>query len=204
MRGDGARRRAGRGCAHSKLNENQTAILAELAAAGGRLGVTALRESEALRARAFRRRHCDAGQARAGPNRRSRGGFSPWRIACKWQEVCARAHAERGADGGAVVDCSRHDAGRISSAAAVRRHRFGKTAVYVAAMQRALDAGKSALLLCGDWPYAAMQADVCAFAKRWQCCTRLDARRTCRAVASHSARRGAHRHRYALAVLRRW
>jgi primosomal protein N' (replication factor Y) len=131
-----------------KLNENQTAILAEIAAAGGRMRVVDLRESEALR---------EAGVP-----------HSTLATLVKRGLVLIEEAAEEFHLGGLPANGkkSAHEhmlneaqiEALSSIAAAMAQGGFhplllygvtgsGKTAVYVAAMQRALDAGKSALLL---------------------------------------------------------
>ena len=75
----GGRRRSRCWCPDAripKLNENQTAILAELAAAGGRMRVRDLRELQRAGLDAD-----DAGEARAGGDGRGAGGVSPGRAA---------------------------------------------------------------------------------------------------------------------------
>jgi len=81
----------------------------------------------------------------------------------------------------------------------------GKTSVYFAAMQRALDAGKSALLLVpeiGLTPAMAGQMFARVRGTGGTAPFRADAGRARRAVAPHPPRRGAHRGRHALRCLR--
>jgi len=129
-----------------KLNANQTAILAEMAAAGGRMRVSDLRESAALR------------QVPA----------STLGTLVKRGLVAIEEQPESFALGGVHAEGKKHahehtlneaQMEALSSiAAAMTQGGFrpillygvtgsGKTSVYFAAMQRALDAGKSALLL---------------------------------------------------------
>ena len=131
-----------------KLNNNQTAILAELAAAGGRMRVTALSQSAALRelsvpastlATLVKRSLVVIEEA---PEDFHLGGLP----------ANGRKHAHEHALNEAQMEAL------SSIAAAMSQGGFkpillygvtgsGKTAVYFAAMQRTLDAGKSALLL---------------------------------------------------------
>ena len=131
-----------------KLNENQTAILAELAAAGGRMRVADLRESMALRelgvpastlATLVKRGLVAIEEA---PEDFHLGGLP----------ANGKKHAHEHALNEAQMEAL------SSIAAAMAQGGFkpmllygvtgsGKTTVYFAAMQRALDAGKSALLL---------------------------------------------------------
>ena len=80
----------------------------------------------------------------------------------------------------------------------------GKTAVYLAAMQRALDRGQSAILLVpeiGLTPQMVGLLDAAFGAARGAAALRAHARGTHRAVAAHPSRRGAHRGRHALGDL---
>jgi primosomal protein N' (replication factor Y) len=131
-----------------KLNENQTAILAELAAAGGRMRVVDLRESVALRAA------CVPSTTLATLVKRGLVGI---------EEVVVNFHlgglSANGKKFAHEQTLNEEQIEALSSiAAAMAQGGFhplllygitgsGKTAVYVAAMQRALDAGRSALLL---------------------------------------------------------
>ena len=129
-----------------KLNANQTAILAELAAAGGRMRVADLRDSATLR---------DVPQTTLATL--ARRGL-----------VAIEEQPESFALGGVHAEGKKHahehalNEGQLESLGAIvagmARAEFkaillygitgsGKTSVYFAAMQRALDAGKSALLL---------------------------------------------------------
>jgi primosomal protein N' (replication factor Y) len=131
-----------------KLNENQTAILAELAAAGGRMRVIDLRESITLREHGVPASTLSTLVKRGlvaieeAPEEFYLGG-----IACDGKKN-AHEHALNEAQMEALS----------SIAAAMAQGGFkpmllygitgsGKTTVYFAAMQRALDAGRSALLL---------------------------------------------------------
>jgi primosomal protein N' (replication factor Y) len=131
-----------------KLNENQTAILAEIAAAGGRMRVIDLRESAALRELGV------PASTLATLVKRGLVGI----------EEAAEAFHLGGIPANGKKNAHEHTLNEAqmealsSIAAAMTRGGFkpmllygitgsGKTAVYFAAMQRALDAGKSALLL---------------------------------------------------------
>src|ERR1035437_25317 len=131
-----------------KLNDNQTAILAEIAAAGGRMRVTALSQSAALRelsvpagtlATLVKRNLVAIEDA---PEDFHLGGLP--------------ANGKKQAHEHALNEAQMEALSTI--AAAMSQGGFkpillygitgsGKTTVYFAAMQRALDAGKSALLL---------------------------------------------------------
>ncbi|HWG17248.1 MAG TPA: primosomal protein N' [Acidobacteriaceae bacterium] len=129
-----------------KLNANQTAILAELAAAGGRMRVSDLRESAALRA---------VPQTTLGTL--VKRGLAmieeqPESFALGGVHAEGKKHAHEHALNEPQMEAL------SSIAAAMARGEFkpvllygvtgsGKTSVYFAAMQRALDAGRSALLL---------------------------------------------------------
>jgi primosomal protein N' (replication factor Y) len=131
-----------------KLNDNQTAILAEIAAAGGRMRVTALSQSAALRELSVPattlttlvKRNLVA--IEDAPEDFHLGGLP----------ANGKKHAHEHALNEAQMEAL------SSIAAAMSQGGFkpillygitgsGKTSVYFAAMQRALDAGKSALLL---------------------------------------------------------
>ncbi|WP_353063475.1 primosomal protein N' [Tunturibacter psychrotolerans] len=129
-----------------KLNENQTAILAELAAVGGRMRVRDLRLS----------------LTRAGVPESTlgtlvkRGLVVVEEVAEEFHLGGVGAHGKKHAHEHALNEAQMEALGTI--AAAMERGGFrphllygitgsGKTSVYFAAMQRALDAGKSALLL---------------------------------------------------------
>ncbi|MGP8259483.1 MAG: primosomal protein N' [Acidobacteriaceae bacterium] len=131
-----------------KLNENQTAILAEIAAAGGRMRMADLREAMALRERGVPASTLSTLVKRGlvsieeAPEDFHLGGLS------SDGKKNAHEHALNEAQMEALS----------SIAAAMAQGGFkpmllygitgsGKTAVYFAAMQRALDAGSSALLL---------------------------------------------------------
>jgi len=131
-----------------KLNHNQTAILAELAAAGGRMRVTDLRESTVLRelsvpatTLATLVKHGLVAIEDA-PEDFYLGGLPA--------NGKARMHEH------ALNEAQMEALGSIAAAMTQGSFRpillygvtgSGKTSVYLAAMQRALDAGKSALLL---------------------------------------------------------
>jgi primosomal protein N' (replication factor Y) len=131
-----------------KLNENQTAILAELAAAGGRMRVADLRESEAL---------CAAGvPSTTLATLVRRGLVAIEEVAEDFHLGGLPANGKKSAHEHTLNEAQMEALSSI--AAAMTQGGFhpillfgvtgsGKTAVYVAAMQRALDAGKSALLL---------------------------------------------------------
>ena len=119
-----------------KLTEKQQAILAELAACGGELPLAELRRKDLAVLDI-----ADAGAARAGADRGTAGGLPAGRDHAGSRAV----QAERGADGGA---------GPIATALGVFKPFLlhgvtgsGKTAVYLAAMQRALERGLSSILL---------------------------------------------------------
>ncbi len=123
-----------------KLNDNQQAILAELAGADGELPVAELRRLEIPGLHA-----CHAGPPRAGPHRRAPRRLSPHALA---RLRHARPRAEPRATGCACAT--------ITEAVQARTFQpfllhgvtgSGKTAVYLAAMRRTLDAGRTAILL---------------------------------------------------------
>jgi primosomal protein N' (replication factor Y) len=131
-----------------KLNENQTAILAELAAAGGRMRVVDLRESSTLR---------ELGVPASTLGTLVKRGLvaiedAPEEFHLGGIPANGKKHAHEHALNEAQMEAL------ASIAAATAQGGFramllfgvtgsGKTSVYFAAMQRALDAGKSALLL---------------------------------------------------------
>jgi primosomal protein N' (replication factor Y) (superfamily II helicase) len=129
-----------------KLNENQTAILAELAAVGGRMRVRDLRLS----------------LSRAGVPESTlgtlvkRGLVVVEEVAEEFHLGGVGAHGKKHAHEHALNEAQMEALGTIAAAmdkGGFRPHLLygitgsGKTSVYFAAMQRALDAGKSALLL---------------------------------------------------------
>ncbi|WP_260734648.1 replication restart helicase PriA [Tunturiibacter lichenicola] len=129
-----------------KLNENQTAILAELAAVGGRMRVLDLRLS----------------LGRAGVPESTlgtlvkRGLVTIEEVAEEFHLGGVAAHGKKHAHEHALNEAQMEVLGTIAAAmekGGFRPHLLygvtgsGKTSVYFAAMQRALDAGKSALLL---------------------------------------------------------
>jgi len=129
-----------------KLNENQTAILAELAAVGGRMRVRDLRLS----------------LTRAGVPESTlgtlvkRGLVVVEEVAEEFYLGGVGAHGKKHAHEHALNEAQMEALGTIAAAmekGGFRPHLLygitgsGKTSVYFAAMQRALDAGKSALLL---------------------------------------------------------
>jgi primosomal protein N' (replication factor Y) len=131
-----------------KLNANQTAILAELAAAGGRMRVADLRDSAALR---------EMGVPQTTLTTLVKRGL----VAIEEQPesfALGGVHAEgkKHAHEHALNEPQMEALGTIAAAMAQGGFKpvllygvtgSGKTSVYFAAMQRALDAGKSALLL---------------------------------------------------------
>ena len=131
-----------------RLNENQTAILAELAAAGGRMRVVDLRESMAL---------LELGvPASTLATLVKRGLVSIEEAAEDFHLGGLPSNGKKSAHEHKLNESQMEALSSI--AAAMTQGGFkpmllygvtgsGKTAVYVAAMQRALDAGKSALLL---------------------------------------------------------
>jgi primosomal protein N' (replication factor Y) (superfamily II helicase) len=129
-----------------KLNENQTAVLAELAAVGGRLRVRDLRLS----------------LTRAGVPESTlgtlvkRGLVTVEEVAEEFHLGGVSAQGKKHAHEHALNEAQMEALGTIAAAmekGGFRPHLLygitgsGKTSVYFAAMQRALDAGKSALLL---------------------------------------------------------
>jgi primosomal protein N' (replication factor Y) (superfamily II helicase) len=129
-----------------KLNENQTAILAELAAVNGRMRVRDLRLS----------------LSRAGVPESTlgtlvkRGLVTIEEVAEEFHLGGVGAHGKKHAHEHALNEAQMEALGTIAAAmekGGFRPHLLygitgsGKTSVYFAAMQRALDAGKSALLL---------------------------------------------------------
>ncbi|HUD23689.1 MAG TPA: primosomal protein N' [Acidobacteriaceae bacterium] len=145
-----------------KLNENQTAILAELAAAGGRLSILDLRESTALRERGVpastlstlvKRRLVAIEET---PQDFHLGGIPS--NGKKNAHEHALNEAQMEALSSIAAAMAQGNWGSPANLLAGVKSGFkpmllygitgsGKTTVYFAAMQRALDAGKSALLL---------------------------------------------------------
>jgi primosomal protein N' (replication factor Y) len=131
-----------------KLNDNQTAILAELAAAGGSMRVTALSQSAALRELSV--------PASTLATLVKRGLVAIEEAPQDFHLGGLPANGKKHAHEHALNEAQMEALGSI--AAAMSQGGFkpillygvtgsGKTSVYFAAMQRALDAGKSALLL---------------------------------------------------------
>ena len=125
-----------------KLNDNQTAILAELAAAGGRLRVADLRELSvpASTLATLVKRNLVA--IEDAPEDFYLGGLP----------ASGKKHAHEHPLNEAQMEALSSNAAPIAQAAFKPIHLYGftgsgKTSVYFAAMQRALDAGRSALLL---------------------------------------------------------
>jgi primosomal protein N' (replication factor Y) len=127
-----------------KLNENQTAILAELAAVGGRMRVRDLRQT------------LPAVPESTLGTLVKRGLVTVEEVAEDFHMGGVGAHGKKHAHEHALNEAQMEALGAI--AAAMTKGGFaphllygvtgsGKTTVYFAAMQRALDAGKSALLL---------------------------------------------------------
>jgi primosomal protein N' (replication factor Y) len=127
-----------------KLNENQTAILAELAAVGGRMRVRDLRQTLPA-----------VPESTLGTVVK-RGLVMVEEVAEDFHMGGVGAHGKKHAHEHALNEAQMEALGTI--AAAMTKGGFaphllygvtgsGKTTVYFAAMQRALDAGKSALLL---------------------------------------------------------
>ncbi len=133
-----------------KLNENQTAILAELAAVGGRMRVRDLRLSLSGR-----------GDGAGVPESTlgtlvKRGLVTIEEVAEEFHLGGVGAFGKKHAHEHALNEAQMEALGTIAAAmekGGFRPHLLygvtgsGKTSVYFAAMQRALDAGKSALLL---------------------------------------------------------
>jgi primosomal protein N' (replication factor Y) len=113
------------------LTAKQQAILAELAACGGELPLAELRRKESAQLHA-----ANPGSARLGPHRRAAGGLPPGR-------------ADEPTDGPFRLNETQTEALASMATALGAFHAFllhgvtgsGKTAVYLAAMQRALDRG---------------------------------------------------------------
>ena len=131
-----------------KLNENQTAILAEIAAAGGRMRVVDLRESVTLRELGV--------PASTLATLVKRGLVAIEEVPEDFHLGGLPADGKKNAHEHALNEAQMEALSSI--AAAMTQGGFhpmllygitssGKTTVYFAAMQRALDAGKSALLL---------------------------------------------------------
>ena len=125
-----------------KLNENQTAILAEIAAAGGRLRVADLRELSVPASTLATLVKRGLVAIEDAPEEFHLGGLP--------------ANGKKHAHEHALNEDQMEALGSIAAAMAQGGFRplllygvtgSGKTSVYFAAMQRALDAGKSALLL---------------------------------------------------------
>ncbi len=131
-----------------KLNENQTTILAEIAAAGGRMRVVDLRDAMALRELSV--------PTTTLSTLVKRGLVAIEEAAEEFHLGGIPAHGKKNAHEHALNESQMEALSSI--AAAMTQGGFkpillygvtgsGKTTVYFAAMQRALDAGKSALLL---------------------------------------------------------
>jgi primosomal protein N' (replication factor Y) len=129
-----------------KLNENQTAILAELAAVGGRMRVRDLRLSLSS---------AGVPESTLGTLVK-RGLVVVEEVAEEFHLGGVGAHGKKHAHEHALNEAQMEALGTIAAAmekGGFRPHLLygitgsGKTSVYFAAMQRALDAGKSALLL---------------------------------------------------------
>jgi primosomal protein N' (replication factor Y) len=129
-----------------KLNANQTAILAELAAVGGRMQVRDLKETVGRR---------DVPESTLGTLVK-RGLVRVEEVAEEFHFGGVGAHGKKHAHEHALNEVQMEALGTI--AAAMTKGGFaphllygvtgsGKTAVYFAAMRRALDAGRSALLM---------------------------------------------------------
>ncbi len=131
-----------------KLNENQTAILAEIAAAGGRMSVADLRDSFALRELGV--------PAPTLATLVKRGLVGIEESALPFHLGGLPANGKLSAHEHPLNEAQIEALSSIAAAMAQGGFRplllygvtgSGKTAVYFAAMQRALDAGNSALLL---------------------------------------------------------
>ncbi len=129
-----------------KLNENQTAILAELAAVGGRMRVRDLR---------LRLSRAGVPESTLGTLVK-RGLVVVEEVAEEFHLGGVGAHGKKHAHEHALNEAQMEALGTIAAAmqkGGFRPHLLygitgsGKTSVYFAAMRRALDAGKSALLL---------------------------------------------------------
>jgi primosomal protein N' (replication factor Y) len=131
-----------------KLNDNQTAILAEIAAAGGRMRVTALSQSAALR---------DLSVPASTLTTLVKRGLvaieeAPEDFHLGGLPANGKKHAHEHALNEAQIEALSSIAAAMSQGAFKPILLYGitgsgKTSVYFAAMQRALDAGRSALLL---------------------------------------------------------
>jgi primosomal protein N' (replication factor Y) len=131
-----------------KLNENQTAILAEIAAAGGRMRVVDLRESVTLRELGV--------PASTLATLVKRGLVAIEEVPEDFHLGGLPADGKKNAHEHALNEAQMEALSFIAAAMTQGGFRpmllygitgSGKTTVYFAAMQRALDAGKSALLL---------------------------------------------------------
>ena len=131
-----------------KLNENQTAILAELAAAGGRMRVVDLRESMVLRERGV--------PASTLSTLVKRCLLAIEEVPEDFRLGGIPSDGKKNAHEHALNEAQMEALSSIAAAMAQGGFKpmllygitgSGKTTVYFAAMQRALDAGKSALLL---------------------------------------------------------
>ena len=129
-----------------KLNENQTTILAELAAVGGRMRVRDLKETVGRRG---------VPESTLGTLVK-RGLVRVEEVAEEFHFGGVGSHGKKHAHEHALNEAQMEALGTIAAAMAqggFRPHLLygvtgsGKTAVYFAAMRRALDAGRSALLL---------------------------------------------------------
>ena len=157
-----------------QLNENQLAVMAELAAVGGRMRVRDLR-------RGWR-----AGVPESTLGTLVKRGLVGMEEAAEEFHMGGRLGAvgKKHAHEHALNEAQMEALGTIAAAMAkggFRPHLLygvtgsGKTAVYFAAMQRALEAGKSALLLVpeiGLTPAMAGQMYGGVWRARWRCCTR--------------------------------
>jgi len=131
-----------------RLNENQTAILAELAAAGGRMRMVDLREAVVLRERGV--------PASTLSTLIKRGLVSIEEAPEDFHLGGIPSDGKKNAHEHALNEAQMEALSSIAAAMAQGGFKpillygitgSGKTAVYCAAMQRALDAGRSALLL---------------------------------------------------------
>ena len=131
-----------------KLNENQTAILAEIAAAGGRIRVVDLRESMVLRERGV--------PASTLSTLIKRGLVAIEEAPEDFHFGGIPTNGKKNAHEHALNEAQMEALSSIAAAMTQGGFRpmllygvtgSGKTTVYFAAMQRALDAGRSALLL---------------------------------------------------------